>query len=308
MEYVLKTDNLCKNYRRVQVLKNLNMNIPKGSIYGFVGRNGAGKTTLIRLICGLQKPTSGSFDLLGVNNQNTKELSTARERMGAIIENPAIYKNMTAVDNLKMQYLNLGLPDYEGIDELLELVGLSDTGKKHAGHFSLGMRQRLAIAIALCGNPDFIILDEPVNGLDPEGIIEIRELILKLNHEKGITILISSHILDELSRIATHYGFIDNGCIVREMSAEELEKECSKCIRIKISDSEIFARTMDEQHIEYKMIDDSTADVFSDVTISKLAITLANAGCELIKAEEKDESLESFYLSLLGGENNAENA
>ena len=229
-------------------------------------------------------------------------------RIGAIIENPAIYKNMTAVDNLKMQYLNLGLPDYEGIDELLELVGLSDTGKKHAGHFSLGMRQRLAIAIALCGNPDFIILDEPVNGLDPEGIIEIRELILKLNHEKGITILISSHILDELSRIATHYGFIDNGRIVREMSAEELEKECSKCIRIKISDSEIFARTMDEQHIEYKMIDDSTADVFSDVTISKLAITLANAGCELIKAEEKDESLESFYLSLLGGENNAENA
>lgn len=170
MEYVLKTDNLCKNYRRTQVLKDLNMNIPKGSIYGFVGRNGAGKTTLIRLICGLQKPTSGSFDLLGVNNQNTKELSTARERIGAIIENPAIYKNMTAVDNLKMQYLNLGLPDYEGIDELLELVGLSDTGKKHAGHFSLGMRQRLAIAIALCGNPDFIILDEPVNGLDPEGI------------------------------------------------------------------------------------------------------------------------------------------
>ena len=209
----MQTDRLCKAYRHYHALNGLTMNVPRGSIYGFVGRNGAGKTTLIRLICGLQKPTSGTFTLSGVHSTQ-KDILNIRRRMGAVVETPSIYLGMSAEDNLKQQYRILGLFSYDGLRELLELVGISDTGRKKAKDFSLGMRQRLGIAIALAGNPDFLILDEPVNGLDPQGIIEIRELIQKLNRERGITVLISSHILDELHRLATWYGFIDQGRIV----------------------------------------------------------------------------------------------
>ncbi|MBQ8107114.1 MAG: ATP-binding cassette domain-containing protein, partial [Ruminococcus sp.] len=241
MEYVLRTRDLVKKYKSFTALEGLTMNVPKGAIYGFVGRNGAGKTTLIRLVTGLQHPTSGEFELYGVKNTD-KKISGSRKRMGAIVESPAVYLDLCARDNLKQQYRMLGLPDLSGIDELLELVGLSGTGSKKAKNFSLGMRQRLGIAVALCGSPDFIVLDEPINGLDPQGIIEIRELILKLNRERGITILISSHILDELSKLATHYGFLDHGKMIREMSAEELEKACRKCVRITVSDTGILAR------------------------------------------------------------------
>lgn len=208
MDYVLKTNALRKSYRRFDALKGLTMNVPKGSIYGFVGRNGAGKTTLIRLICGLQFPTGGDFEIYGVKNSDGA-ITDSRRRMGAVVETPSLYPEMTAADNLKQQYRLLGMPSFDGIAELLKLVGLENTGRKKAKDFSLGMRQRLGIAVALCGNPDFLILDEPINGLDPQGIIDIRELILKLNKERNITVLISSHILDELSRLATHYGFID---------------------------------------------------------------------------------------------------
>jgi len=228
MEYVLTTDALSKRYRQFKALDGLSMHVPKGAIYGFVGRNGAGKTTLIRLICGLQEASSGGYVLYG-KTDSEKEIHRARRRMGAVVETPSLYQNMTAEDNLKEQYRTLGLPFFSGIPELLELVGLQDTGKKKVKNFSLGMRQRLGIAVALAGNPDFLVLDEPVNGLDPQGIIEIRELILKLNREQQITVLISSHILDELSRLATHYGFIDRGHMVKEISAEELESECRKC-------------------------------------------------------------------------------
>lgn len=201
----LVTNELCKSYRNFKALHRLNMHIPKGAIYGFVGKNGAGKTTLIRQICGLQNPTSGSYSLYGVKNTDPA-IRKVRKRMGAVVETPAIYQDMTAAENLKMQYQLLGLPSFEGIPELLELVGLEKVGKKKAKDFSLGMRQRLGIAIALYGNPDFLVLDEPINGLDPQGIVEIRELILKLNQEYQITVLISSHILDELAKLATHYG------------------------------------------------------------------------------------------------------
>ena len=205
MEYVLETSALTKRYRGFTALDSLTMRVPKGAIYGFVGRNGAGKTTLIRLICGLQEPTGGSFTLYGVRNTDAR-ICRSRRRMGAVVETPSAYTDMTAEENLRQQYLVLGMPSTEGIPELLRLVGLEDTGKKKVKHFSLGMRQRLGIAVALAGNPDLLVLDEPVNGLDPQGIIEIRELVLKLNREHGITVLISSHILDELSRLATHYG------------------------------------------------------------------------------------------------------
>ena len=207
MEYVLVTQGLSKHYKDFKALDNLTMHVPKGSIYGFVGRNGAGKTTLIRLICGLQAPTGGSYALYGVDGAQ-RDIAKVRRRMGAVVETPSIYLDLTAQDNLREQLRVLGVPSDDGIPELLKLVGLEGTGKKKAGHFSLGMKQRLGIAVALAGDPDFLVLDEPVNGLDPQGIIDIRELILKLNRERRITVLISSHILDELSKLATHLSLI----------------------------------------------------------------------------------------------------
>ncbi len=300
MEYVLQTNNVYKTYKDFSALNGLTMNVPKGSIYGFVGKNGSGKTTTIRLICGLQFPTRGEFEIYGVKNTD-KAINKSRRRMGAVVETPAIYLDMTAKDNLKQQYRVLGLPSFDGIDEILKLVGLDDTGKKHASKFSLGMRQRLGIAVALCGDPDFLVLDEPINGLDPQGIIEIRELILKLNHERQITVLISSHILDELSKLATHYGFIDRGRIVKEMSAEELEAACKKCVRMTVTNTQSLARVLDNMEIEYKILDETTADVYAKPNFTQLASLLAEENCEVISMENHDESLESFYMSLIGG-------
>ncbi len=304
METIFSCEHLRKKYGVFTALDDLSMQIEQGAIYGFVGKNGAGKTTLIRLLCGLQRPTGGHFTLFGADSE-TSDLSEQRRRLGAVVESPAFLKDMTARDNLIQQYLLLGLPDFNGIDELLALVGLADTGKKKAGKFSLGMKQRLGIAMALCGDPDFIILDEPTNGLDPQGIIEIRELILRLNREKGITFLISSHILDELSRLATHYGFIDKGHMVQQMSAEELRKECRKSIRMKVSDTKVLATIMEQKGIEYKVLDDQTADVYAEMNFSEMAELFARENASILTMEEHDESLEAFYLALLGGEEHA---
>ncbi|MBD5114263.1 MAG: ATP-binding cassette domain-containing protein [Ruminococcaceae bacterium] len=303
MDYILRTNELCKSYRGFKALNGLSMNVPKGSIYGFVGKNGAGKTTLIRLICGLQNPTSGDYSLYG-RKLSSKNIAKSRRKMGAVIETPSIYTNMTAEDNLKQQYRILGLPSYDGIEDILKLVGLENTGKKKAKNFSLGMRQRLGIAVALAGSPDFLVLDEPVNGLDPQGIIEIRELILKLNREKQITVLISSHILDELSKLATHYGFIDNGRIVKEISAEELEAACRKCVRAEVSDTKALSKVLDEMGADYRIISDTEADIYEKIGVSKLSSALEKENCEIISMKEHDESLESYYVNLVGGGTN----
>lgn len=300
MEYVLKTDALKKYYGNYKALNGLTMNIPKGAIYGFVGKNGAGKTTLIRLLCGLQEPSEGSFSIYGINCRQ-KEIVKSRRRMGAVVETPSVYLDMTAQENLKQQYRILGLPSFDGLDDILKLVGLAYTEKKKVKNFSLGMRQRLGIAVALAGDPDFLVLDEPVNGLDPQGIIEIRELILKLNRERQITVLISSHILDELSRFATHYGFIDKGRMVKEISAKELEKVCRKCIRIEVSDVKALTRVLDGRGLDYNILSDTQADIFSKVKVSELVRELDTRNCEVISMQEKDESLESYYVSLVGG-------
>lgn len=296
----MTTTGLSKKYRHAQALNSLTMHVPKGSIYGFVGRNGAGKTTLIRLICGLQTPTSGHFSLYGAQN-DSKNMVKARRRIGAVVETPSIYLDMTAEDNLRQQYLILGLPDFTGIPELLQLVGLSDSGKKKARHFSLGMKQRLGIAVALCGDPDFLILDEPANGLDPQGIVELRELILRLNRERGITVLISSHILDELHRLATHYGIIDQGRMAKELSAAELDAACRKCVRMEVTDTKALARVLDRIHGDYKICSVTQADVYAKVNVTQIASALAAEGCEILSMQEKDESLESYFLSLVGG-------
>ncbi|MDE6635553.1 MAG: ATP-binding cassette domain-containing protein [Lachnospiraceae bacterium] len=305
MDYVLRTDALSKEFGGFKALSGLSMNIPKGAIYGFVGKNGSGKTTLIRLICGLMDPTSGEYTLYGRKNTD-KDIVKSRRRMGAIVETPAIYPDMSAEDNLKQQYRILGLPSFDGISDTLELVGLGDTGKKKAGNFSLGMRQRMGIAVALAGEPDFLVLDEPANGLDPQGIIEIRELLLKLNRERQITVLISSHILDELSKLATHYGFIDNGSIIKEISAVELEAACRKCVRMEVSDTKALTCVLDGMQVEYKILSDTQADVFARLNISKLTAALGEKNCEVISMQERDESLESYYVNLIqGGGKNA---
>lgn len=304
MEYVLTTENLTKRYRDFQALGGLSMHVEKGAIYGFVGRNGAGKTTLIRLICGLQKPTEGSYTLYGRNSERD-DLRGVRRRMGAVVETPSIYGHLSAEDNLKEQYRVLGKPSFDGIHELLDLVGLLETGKKKARHFSLGMKQRLGIAVALAGNPDFLVLDEPINGLDPQGIIEIRELILKLNRERKITFLISSHILDELSRIATHYGFIDGGRLMREISAKELEQSCRKCMHMEVSDIQALVRVLDQRALEYKVGTENSVDVFGSFEVTELILALEQEGCRVSSMVEKDESLESYYINLMGGESHA---
>ena len=303
MDTIFTTNNLCKYYGNFKALDGLNMSIPKGSIYGFVGRNGAGKTTLMRIMCGLQAPTSGEYTLLGKKNTDA-DINTIRKTMGAVVETPAIYKDLNAYDNLKLQALNVGVPNFDDIPDLLKLVGLDQVGKKKAKNFSLGMRQRLGIAVALCANPDFLVLDEPINGLDPQGIIEIREVILKLNREKGITVLISSHILDELAKLATHYGFIEKGRMVREMSAKELETECRKSIRMKVNNTGILTGILEEKGIDYKIIDEEYADVYANLNFSEMAADCAKVGCNIVTMEEHDESLEAFFISMVGGEKN----
>lgn len=301
MEYCLTVNHLNKAYGKFQALKDLTMHVPKGAIYGFVGKNGAGKTTLIRIICGLQNPTGGSYQLYGTD-YSQKELSHVRRRMGAVVETPSVYLNMTAEENLKEQYRILGIPDFSGIGELLELVGLTDTGRKKVKNFSLGMRQRMGIAISLAGNPDFLVLDEPVNGLDPQGIVEMRELILKLNREHQITVLISSHILDELSRLATHYGFIDRGHMVKELSAQELEAACRKSIRLTVSSTKGACHVLDRQKLEYQVISDRELEIYGKISVTELTLALHEADCSILSLREQEESLENYYINLVGGE------
>ena len=301
MKYILTAKDLTKEYRHsAKALDRFSIHVPKGSIYGFVGKNGAGKTTLIRMVCGLQAPTSGTYSLYDVKNTD-KGILNAQKRIGAVVETPSVYMDMTARNNLKQQYQILGLPSYDGIDELLHLVGLDHTGKKKVRHFSLGMRQRLVIAIALAGNPDFLILDEPINGLDPQGVIEIRELILELNRKKQITILISSHNLDELSRLATHYGFISNGSMVKEITAKELHKMCRKSLKLTVTDTEALACVLDIMNMEYEIISDTAANIYGEISVSELTLKLAQDHCYVTSMHEQAETLESYYINLVGG-------
>ncbi len=303
MEYILETNDLEKKYKDFKALNHTNIHIEKGAIYGLIGKNGAGKTTLIRIVCGLQEPTNGSYTIYGVEN-SSRDITSVRRRMGAIIETPSIYGGMSARDNLIEQYQLIGMPSYESINDLLKLVGLEGTGKKKAKNFSLGMKQRLGIAIALANNPDFLILDEPINGLDPQGIIEIRELILKLNKEKRITILISSHYLDELSKIATHYGFLDNGSIIKEISSEELMKKMEHKMELKVSNPKDFVRYFEENNISYEVIDNQTINVYGKYNLSTFINELSKNNLIADEVHEQEESLENYYMNLIGGAKN----
>ena len=255
MDCILTASSLWKSYKGFHALSGLNMHVPKGAIYGLVGRNGAGKTTLIRLICGLQAPTSGSYTLFGLDSMD-KDIHRARRRLGAVVETPSIYLDLSAEDNIKEQYRVLGVPSDDGVGDLLELVGLADAGRKKARNFSLGMRQRLGIAIALAG---------------------------------------------ELCGLATHYGFIDGGRMVKEISAHELEAVCRKCLRVEVTDTRALARVLDGMGLEYKILTEGQADIFAQPVISQLAAALDREDCQLLSAQERDESLESYFINLVGG-------
>ena len=300
MEIILETNNLEKKYKDFKALNHTNIHIEKGAIYGLIGKNGAGKTTLIRIVCGLQEPTNGSYIIYGKSN-NSNDIISARKRMGAIIETPSIYGEMTARDNLIEQYKLVGMPSLDGIEDLLKLVGLEDTGKKKAKNFSLGMKQRLGIAIAIANHPDFLILDEPINGLDPQGIIEIRELILKLNKERRITILISSHYLDELSKIATHYGFLDSGSIIQEITSAELMKKMEHKIILTVNDPKEFVKYFEQNNISYEVMDSKTINVYGKHNLSKLVSGLSKKNLIADEIHEQEETLENYYINLIGG-------
>lgn len=300
MNEVLNTTDLTKIYGNSKALDKLNMSVPKQAIYGLVGKNGAGKTTLLRIICGLQNATSGEYSLYGISSKD-KKIIKARQKMGAVIETPAIYPDLSATGNLKEQFRITGERTFKKIPDLLQLVGLERAGHKKAGNFSLGMKQRLGIAIALANNPDFLVLDEPVNGLDPQGIVEMRETLLKLNREYGITILISSHILDELSRIATYYGFIDNGRMVKEISAVDLKKDFEKRIVLEVSNISILIEILKKQNIRHQITSFNRVEIFDSINISQLTLALAEQGCNVNSIHEQDENLENYFMSLIGG-------
>ena len=298
MNFVLETNCLRKKYKHHEALKGVYMHVPKDSVYGLIGRNGAGKTTLMRLLTGVQRESGGSYSLFGVD-KNSPEIKKERRRIGAMIESPSIFLDLSAEENLKMQYRILGLPSFSSIPEILDLVGLSDTGKKKVSSFSFGMKERLGIAMALAGHPDILILDEPINGLDPEAIVEMRELIIRLNRKMHMTIIVSSHILDELSKVATYYGFLDNGVMVKEISAEEMAKECRKAMRIKVESLEKAALALSLSGWEYSVVDDDTLDVYGEIKIKDVVDCLKDAG--IIDVDKRNENLEGYFISTVGG-------
>lgn len=301
--YVLKTNNLTKQYGQTFAVHHVDMKIKKGEIYGFIGKNGAGKTTLMKMIAGIASPTEGDFELFG-----SSDLNKQRKRIGASIENPSIYPYLTAAQNLEVYCLLLGISDKEVIPKTLKLVNLENTGKKIAKNFSLGMKQRLEIGIALLGNPDFLILDEPINGLDPEGIKQIRELLIALNKEKQITILISSHILGELEKFATYYGIINNGILVEQFSKEELESRCKRSIRLKVDFVERATRVLEEKlnTKNYDILPENTIRLFDYVEDAGLVnTTLAQENITISELVVQDQDLEGYFMELMGGEGHA---
>ncbi|MET3320312.1 UNVERIFIED_ORG: ABC-2 type transport system ATP-binding protein [Peribacillus simplex] len=301
-EYVLKTNQLSKRYKNQFALNKVNLSIEKGSIYGFIGQNGAGKSTLTRLATGLAIPTSGTIELFGETSE--RNLIQARKRIGAMIEEPALYPHMTAAENLEAHRLLKGIPGKECIEKALTLVGLLDMGKKKAKNFSLGMKQRLGLAIALLGDPEFLILDEPINGLDPMGVVEIRELLKKLNSEKGITILISSHILSELHLLATHYGIIHKGELIEEMTLNELEEKCQQYLHIKVDNTEK-AATIIETTLstnDFEVMPDGGIRLFKYLNQPGIvSTTLVNEGLVIEQFMPMGQDLESYFTNRIGG-------
>ena len=299
-EVVLKTNNLTKQYNKNVVLDNVNITIKKGDIYGLIGRNGAGKTTLMKIITTLASPTSGTFELFNTSSEND-ELFDNKKRVGSLIEYPAFYPNLSAYDNLKYYTIQRGIVDKNQINKVLELVNLTGTGKKKVKTFSLGMKQRLGTALAILNSPDFVILDEPINGLDPIGISELRDTFKKLS-DNGITLLISSHILSELYLLANEFGFLENGKLIKELSKEELDLECSKCLVIKTDDSKKVSVLLEKElnTNNYKVINNEEIRVYDYTDDSdKVSDVLVNNKIKIKGFYESGISLEEYFKEII---------
>ena len=304
MEYILKTEKLTKIYGGVKAVNEVSMSVRKGDIYGFIGKNGAGKTTFMKMISGLAAPTAGSMELFGKS-----DLEQARKRIGTLIENPGVYPNMTAEENLEIVRRNLGIPERAATREMLEFVGLDSAGKKKVKNFSMGMKQRLGLAVFPIRNPDFLVLDEPINGLDPAGIKEVRELLLKLNREKQITILISSHILGELSKVATRYGIIRDGVLMEEFGAKELEERCRKCQKITVNDVGLAASILEKKLSisYYDVLEGNVLRIFERIeNAAQINRDLITGGVEITESCLSGLDLEGYFMDLLenGGSRN----
>lgn len=304
-EIILKTHDLTKKYGNQLSNNKINISIKKGEIYGLIGKNGAGKTTFMRLITGLIHRTSGEIELFGKSSE--RELDEGRTFIGSLIESPAFYGDMTAKENLHVSRLIRNIPGEESLDGLLQLVGLGDVVNKKVKKFSLGMKQRLGIANAMLGNPRLLILDEPINGLDPMGIVEIRELLKKINKEKETTILISSHILEELSELATYYGILNGGKLVEEISVKEFNEKCRQYIELKVDDvaraSSILER--DLQIDDYEILENNYIKIFSHLDCAGLInSTLSKKGIVVDQVELKGEKLEDYFMDKVGGADN----
>lgn len=300
MEYLLSTNGLTKRYGHKNAVDHVNLHIRQGAIYGLIGRNGAGKTTILRMIAGLASPTEGEISLFGETGKKALYMTS---RIGTLIESPGLYPNMSAAENLKLKCLALGVRKKGYIKELLDAVGLSSVGRKRVRNFSLGMKQRLGIALALVGNPDLLVLDEPINGLDPQGIAEVRETLSRLNRERNITLMISSHILEELSKIATDYGIIHNGVLLQELTQEDLLARCSERIELKTDDTRRACVVLEEMGIhDYKVIDAGTIQIFERLNDGgEITMKLAENGVKTMGITVKNEALEDYYLNLTGG-------
>lgn len=302
---LVQTQNLNKRYRDTLVLDNVNLSIEKGKIYALIGQNGAGKTTLIRILTGLSFQSSGEVELF--SKKGIKELEKQRKRIGSLIEGPTLYSSMTAYENLEAERICRGIPNKENIEKVLKLVGMDKVGRKKVKNFSLGMRQRLGIAMALLNNPELLILDEPINGLDPMGIIEIRDLIQNLNEKKGITIIISSHILSELYQLATNYIIIDKGRILENINLEQLDEKCKKHIAIKVNDVPL-ATTVIENNLNtsnFKVMDDGTIKLYDHLDkVSEVSSMLSKNGLIIMQITILGDSLEDYFVQLVGGKAN----
>ncbi len=296
--FIIKVNDVSKDYGKFRALDSMSFTVPKGSIYGLVGRNGAGKTTVMRVISGLQKPTSGTVEY-GFDH---KKLGN----VGALVELPSIYSNQTARENLIYQYINLGLKIDDSIDKNLDFVGLGNTGKKKAGKFSLGMRQRLGIAIAMSGNPEVLILDEPINGLDPQGIIQIRDLLIRLNKEKGVTIIISSHILSELSKLATDFAFVEGGKVVKEIKAEALEDAGGLVTEFYSGTPERLIPILNAKGLT-TTLDPKTGIIYARgyYNLTNVVLAANEAGVNIARVAAKETDLETYFVKLVGGESHA---
>ncbi|MBR4010347.1 MAG: ATP-binding cassette domain-containing protein [Clostridiales bacterium] len=302
MEYLLETDNITKKYGPLVAVDHVSIRLKQGEIYGLIGRNGAGKTTLLKMLAGLAKPTEGSFTIFGESEEKTARM---RDRVGVLIETPGLYPNLNAMANMKIMAMILGENDESYLQELLDAVGLSGVGKRKVKAFSMGMKQRLGIAMSLVGHPDILLLDEPINGLDPQGIVELRELISRLNKERNITILISSHILEELSKIVTRYGIIHNGRIIDQFSQAELLRRCQERIEIRPSDTTKAVTVIEKMGIsDFKVVDNSVIQIFERLEDSgEIVLELAKNNIKTLNISVKNENLEDYFLAVTGGAN-----